>query len=247
MKQRTWTLLVATLLLVVSAALHWLHYCIFHDAHYLAKYVVYDLAFLPIEVLLVALIIERILARHEKAHLLQKLNMVIGTFFSEVGAQMLGDLARAVRNHDDLRARLAVDPGWTAADFKAARAAAKTFDYSIDLDKVDLPRLRRQFAERRDLLLGFLANPNLLEHERFTDLLWGVFHLMEELAARDSLDDLPETDRAHLAGDVARAYSRLAVQWLLYCEHLKRAYPYIFSLVARTHPFQASPCATVTS
>jgi len=247
MKRRTWTLLVATLLLVVSAAIYWLHYCIFHDAYYLGKYIVNDLAFLPIEVLLVALIIERILARHEKAHMLQKLNMVIGTFFSEVGTQMLGDLARAVRNHDSLRARLAVDASWTAADFKTARAAAETFDYSIDLDKVDLPALRREFAQKRDLLLGLLANPNLLEHERFTDLLWAVFHLMEELVARESLDDLPDTDRSHLAGDVARAYSRLAVQWLLYCEHLKRAYPYIFSLTARTHPFQASPCATVTS
>jgi len=31
-------------------------------------------------------------------------------------------------------------------------------------------------------LLGLLGNPNLLEHDSFTDLLWAVFHLMEELS-----------------------------------------------------------------
>ena len=29
---------------------------------------------------------------------------------------------------------------------------------------------------------------------------------------------------------------RLTVQWLLYCRHLQTAYPYIFSIMMRTHP-----------
>jgi hypothetical protein len=37
---------------------------------------------------------------------------------------------------------------------------------------------------KRDFLVALMENPNLLEHESFTDLLWAVFHLVEELAVR---------------------------------------------------------------
>jgi len=39
-----------------------------------------DIAFLFLDVLLVILVIERLLARREKRTLMKKLNMVIGTF-----------------------------------------------------------------------------------------------------------------------------------------------------------------------
>ena len=78
------------------------------------------------------------------------------------------------------------------------------------------------------------------------DLLWSVSHLLEELAARDSLNELPQTDLDHIANDVRRVYSSLTVEWLFYCQHLHRAYPYIFSIVVRTHPLQESPSAVVT-
>jgi hypothetical protein len=105
--------------------------------------------------------------------------------------------------------------------------------------------LRALLAEHRGLLLTLLGNPNLLEHERFTGLLWAIFHLADELAVRKSLDGLPKTDLDHLAGDARRAYALLTVKWLLYCRHLQKAYPYIFSIVARTHPLQEHPDPTV--
>jgi hypothetical protein len=88
-----------------------------------------------------------------------------------------------------------------------------------------------------------LENPTLLEHESFTDLLRAVFHLAEELAYREDLSQSPGTDRAHLEGDINRAYHLLVHQWLDYMEYLKMNYPYLFSLAMRTNPFdrQASP------
>ena len=84
-----------------------------------------------------------------------------------------------------------------------------------------------------------------MEHDRFTDLLWAVSHLLEELTARSSLEGLPPADLAHLASDIRHFYSLLAVEWLLYCRHLQKAYPYMFSLVVRTHPLQPNPSAIV--
>ena len=93
--------------------------------------------------------------------------------------------------------------------------------------------------------MRLLENPNLLEHDRFTDLLWAIFHLGEELSARESLEGLPESDMEHLAGDLARVHSQLATEWVAYAQHLKRDYPFLFSLVLRTHPLQDRPTAVI--
>jgi hypothetical protein len=245
MKNYRGLLLITAGLLVLSAAVFAVQYAVFHDTRDMAFYLLQDLAFLPIQILLVVVIVEGIIARQEKGRLLHKMNMVIGTFFSELGNRLLGELAGAIRNMDSLQPTLAVRADWSADDWDRALAAAGTFDYQVDTDRLDLTPTRDLLSSRRDLLTLLLANPNLMEHDRFTDLLWAVSHMVEELLARDSLADLPATDRTHLAGDVRRVYGLLTVEWLIYCRHLQKAYPYIFSLIVRTHPLQANPSATV--
>ena len=112
---------------------------------------------------------------------------------------------------------------------------------------MDLYDLKSYMLEKRDFILRLLENPNLIEHDRFTDLLWAVMHVVDELEARSSLTGLPPADEAHLRIDVRRAYNALMAEWILYVEHLKANYPYLFSLVVRMHPFQEEPTATVTS
>ena len=100
--------------------------------------------------------------------------------------------------------------------------------------------LKGFLKEKRPFLLGLLENPNLLEHESFTNLLWAVFHLTEELLHRKSLKDLPDADYKHLAGDISRGYNLLIIEWLYFMAHLKDKYPYLFSLAMRTNPFDAA-------
>ena len=105
--------------------------------------------------------------------------------------------------------------------------------------------IRNFLKEKRQFLLNLLENPNLLEHESFTNLLWAVFHLTDELTHRRNLNGLPETDYQHLAGDMKRAYHLLIVEWLNYMKHLKTDYPYLFSLAVRTNPFDVSASVEV--
>lgn len=236
---------IAAVLVASSAAMYTVHYLLFHDAHHIFLYLVGDIAFVPIEVLLVAIVIERLLARHERRRLLHKMNMVIGTFFSELGTRLLADMTACLENRDEVLPALAVTARWQAADYKKALARAAAIEYRFQMDRLDLEAIGRALAGQRSLLVMLLANPTLLEHEQFTDLLWAVFHLMEELEARPSLAGLPDTDREHLAGDARRVYGRLAAEWLRHCRHLQKAYPYMFSIVLRTHPFQDHPSAVV--
>jgi hypothetical protein len=247
MKRYSLFIIVAALFLAASGILYLIHYFIFRDVHHIFIYMVGDLAFLPIEVFLVVIVIERILSRREKQAMLQKLNMVIGAFFSEVGNHLLGDLLRYFDNRVEIAQNLNVSKDWAINDYKKAAAFAYHLKIDLDLRKLDLQELRAFLKEKRTFLLALLENPNLLEHDRFTDLLWAVTHLQEELDARPSLKDLPETDLEHIAIDIQRMYDHLASEWLDYVEHLRGNYPFLFSLVSRTHPFQEHPSAVVTA
>ncbi|MFC1951817.1 hypothetical protein ACFLYI_02095 [Chloroflexota bacterium] len=239
-------IMLTGIFLSLSGLIYFIHYLIFGDVHHIFIYMVGDLAFLPLEVFLVVIVVERILTRREKHAMLHKLNMVIGSFYSEVGTELLYKLLGCFETSREIKQRLAVSQNWTHIDFKEAVAYAHTIEDQSYYLGIDLEKLRTFFIQKRSFLLALLENPNLLEHEHFTDLLWATFHLAEELEARLSVRSLPEMDLEHIAGDIKRLYGRLAAEWVVYVEHLQSHYPFLFSLVVRTHPFQEHPSAVVT-
>ena len=245
-KRHSFIITLAAICIILSIFTYGLHYLIFRDVHHIFIYMVGDLAFLPVEVFLVVIIIERILTRRETQAKLQKLNMVVGAFFSEVGNHLLKSLIEHFNNKEEIATHLNVMNTWTKKDFQKAVGFAYDLPIDVNSRSLDLGQLKGFLSGKREFLLTLLENPNLLEHDRFTDLLWAVTHLDEELEARPSLTHLLDTDLDHIAGDIRRMYDHLASEWLDYVEHLKSKYPYLFSLVVRTHPFQPSPSPFVT-
>ncbi len=245
-KEFHFLLVIGIALVVVSAVAYALNIVVFRTARDTMYYLWIDLAFIPLEVLIVGVIVDRLITRREKGAIAQKLNMVIGAFFSELGTPLLGRLLPTMLGAAAIRENLHLKASWKKDDFARASQFARTLECEIDLDKVDLYELRDYLLVKRDFILRLLENPNLIEHDRFTDLLWAVMHVVDELEARPELKDLQPSDAAHLRLDIRRAYNALMAEWVLYAEHLKANYPYLFSLVVRTHPFQEAPSATVT-
>ena len=116
MKSYSFFIILATIFVVLSGVIYFVHYFIFRDVHHIFIYMVGDLAFLPLEVFLVVLIIERILTRREKQAKLQKLNMVVGAFFSEVGNHLLRDLLKYFDNRLEISQHLNITENWTKKD-----------------------------------------------------------------------------------------------------------------------------------
>lgn len=245
MKNVKWQIVLGLILISLSALFYSIHYAIFKDAHHIFIYMLGDIAFVPIEVLLVTLIIHRLLQHREKAILMQKMNMVIGTFFSEVGNGLLQHLL--VFSSETLcgNKHLAISAKWSSKEFSEAVKCVPGINTDIDISKGDLDELKAFLHEKRVFLLRLLENQNLLEHDSFTDLLWSVFHLLEELESRKNLSGLTEKDSQHLALDMNRAYGCLLNQWLLYMKHLKESYPYLYSLAVRTNIFSNDPSPEV--
>src|SRR4030042_4066664 len=243
MKRFKWQIIFGGSLIILSAILYLSQIFIFKRPQDTFFYIFQDLAFVPISVLIVTLILDQLLRIREKRAMLKKMNMVIGAFFSEVGTDLLKFFLDFDVHYEKTRGNLVVTGNWSSREFSDVKKSLKVYDYKIESHKGDLECLKSFLTGKRGFLLGLLENPNLLEHESFTDLLWAVFHLTEELECRIDLKKLPDTDYAHLSGDIKRAYVLLISEWLAYMKHLKSAYPYLFSLAVRMNPFdpKASP------
>lgn len=188
---------------------------------------------------------ELLLVRRSERLRRERLSMAIGLFLSEIGTELLRILARCDPGLPELRPVVAIGPDWSPAEFEAAGKALEGREFHLDAGRVPLERLHAFLSGQRELLLRLLENPNLVEHEAFTDLLRAVFHLKEELASRPDFSDLPESDRNHLAGDARRIYPLLVRQWLGHMRYLKGSYSYLYSLAVRTNPFADASSAVV--
>lgn len=225
----------------VSLALYGMDYILLGSAKELTIWFLGNLAFLPVYVIIVTLMIERVLKEREREVVMRKLNMVIGVFFSEVGNRLLKELSAYVASCDDLKHHLLIDGTWREEEFSKALDYLRTSDIKIESSRCEKPGLKRFLVEKRSFLVSLLENQNLLEHEEFTDLLWAVFHLVEELEARETFEKMPQSDTDHINGDIRRVFGHLSREWVMYMRHLNQDYPYLFSLAVRMNPMIDSP------
>jgi hypothetical protein len=236
---------IVWLLLLVSLILYLGDYYIFGKAGEIGFSFMSNVAFLPVYVLFVTLMLERVIKDREREAMMKKLNMVIGIFFSEVGTHLLRDFLEFFPDGKEISKVLRPTPQWKDKDFVAAHDYLKGKDIHLDSRRGDLNALKSFLGEQKGTMLMLMENPNLLEHAAFTDLLWAVFHLIEELQARRTLEGLPESDLDHLSGDMKRAHTHLLIEWVSYMWHLKKDYPYLYSLAVRINPMNPDAHAEV--
>lgn len=189
--------------------------------------------------------IEYMIDKRERIQRLQKQNMIIGAFFSDVGINLLRTFSADDPGIEGIRSALIVTNIWSDEDFNKARSSLSHYTCHLDSHTINLEELHLFLSGHRRFLLALLENPQLVEHDRFTDLLHAVFHLAEELIAREQLSNLPQSDFDHLSTDINRVYGLLVIEWLMYMRYLKQQYPYLFSLAMRTNPFDAKASVIV--
>ncbi|MCK9307832.1 MAG: hypothetical protein M0P17_09930 [Methanoculleus sp.] len=245
MNDRRWLITFGAALVILSVVLYVLHFLVFGDLYHIAIYTLGDIAFLPLEVLLVTLVFHQVLASRDRQQRMEKQNMVIGAFFSALGTQLLTYISNNDPDRDEIRPLLMVTDTWTDETFQEVAARLKRHSCRVRIEHVDLDAVKQFLNSREDFLLRLLENPVLLEHEAFTELLRAVFHFNEELQRRPGFPDLPATDTAHLTVDLERIYGLLIREWLDYMRYLQRNYPYLFSLAMRTNPFDETASAIV--
>ena len=236
-KKNSWKFFSAAILIVSSIIMYLINFYIFRNVHDIFFYLTIDIAFLPINVLLVTLVIDTLLNQREKKSMLKKLNMVIGVFFSETGIEIIKNFNNYFEDNEAISAKLSKIGKWDKKAFSKFKLNIHHHESKITINGEDEESLKKYLGSKRDFLLRLLENPNLLEHENFTELLRSVFHLTEELKSRESFTNQPESDLKHVEIDIKRVYLLLIKEWLSYMEYLKESYPYLHSLALRQNPF----------
>jgi len=105
---RYWQIILGVFLIVLSTIGYAVHYLLFRDLHHIFIFLVGDIAFVFLEVLLVTMVIHQVLEEREKRSRLNKLNVVIGVFFSEMGTSLIKALADLDSNNTEKREKLMV-------------------------------------------------------------------------------------------------------------------------------------------
>lgn len=228
---------LAGALLLASGAFYAAQLLIFADPKSTYFYILQDIAFLPISVLVVTLVLERLLELRDRRQRLEKLRMLIGTFFSWTGYHLLARLAQLDRGLAGYAPALLAKPNWTDADLVRVRSSLVDRRFDLRAMPADLAALRPFLHDRAEFMIRLLENPMVLEHESFTELLRAVFHLIEELEFRTEFDAVPPSDIAHLTEDCNRVYRQLVIEWIDHLRYLRENYPYLYSLAIRMNPY----------
>ena len=244
-KLLSWEMKLAIFLVAASVTIYSAKMLVLHNPENTIDYLFNSIGFLPISVLLVTVVLNRLLAIRSSQEKMQKINVVIGTFFAEVGNHLLVVFSDFDADSSVLRSKLIIDDGWSDDRFRTVLASIDDYSFTVKWDEIDFAELDVFLLQKRDFLLRMLENPVLLENQTFPELLRAVFHLNEELQRRPGFDCLPESDCQHIGGDINRVYKELVFEWIRYMEYLKNNYPYMYSLALRTNPFDEEAVAIV--
>lgn len=240
MKRLKFENIIIIVLIAASVLFFLLQQFIFQDFHSTFFYILQDMIFLPLNILFVTFILNKIIVSREKRIRLEHMNMVIGAFFSEAGTAAIDALNPYMSGFKSICSLLDMKPGWSDGDFVSAAQNVKSIAQHAKLDAQALGKLSQTLPPKRDYVLQMFSNPNLLEHDTFTDMLWALYHLIDEIQNRADFSALPESDIEHMANDAVRSYRLLVYEWVIYMKHLKKRYPYLWSLASRKNPFASN-------
>lgn len=243
-KRMSWKVKFSIIMILLIIIIYGSNYLVLGDAEHIISYVWTHLGFIPVDILLVAFLLDEIIERKEKEAMLEKLDMLMSTFFSEVGNDLISQLSAANKyktNTENLKSI----KNWEEKDYdnKLAELKNATIDFQADIPLEQreefLENLRTFLESKREFIINLMTNPNLLEKEEFTGLITSILHLDEELEHRKDLALVNDADFGHLNGDMQRVYDKLIHEWVYYLKYLYKHYPYMIALIVRTNPFDA--------
>ncbi len=202
------------LLLCASALLYAIHYLIFRDLHHLAIFGLHELAFVPLEVILVTLGLDQLVEKTHREEARSKVSIIETLYFNESGGTMLRYLTSFDPDAARLRELLQVTQDWRSSDFRQAIRQLKSYPFLLDLDRIDFFGLHYHLSQRHEYYRSMLENPALTQSEAFTEMIMKIYLLWEELDGRTNLYQLPEKDRNYLAELLHEIYRELTEYWL---------------------------------
>ncbi|MGL5316637.1 MAG: hypothetical protein ACRC92_25490 [Peptostreptococcaceae bacterium] len=229
MKKRNYYIKVSIILVILSAIMFYIHYLVFGQAENTAYYSLMNLCFIPINSLVVTILLEKLIDAKEKKERMNKLDMLVGLFFSEIGYNLMHQIIKG-----DVNAKNFI-LNFNKLDDIEARIIK--YDYYVDINEIDIQEVKALLINNNDLLINLISNENLHQHETFTDLLMAVIHLRDEILFMEKYG-CSLIDNNHLENDINRVYKNITIQWINYLKYLQNNYPFLYNNAIRVNPYK---------
>ncbi|NKF07386.1 hypothetical protein J1C67_12415 [Clostridium gasigenes] len=219
---------ISLALIFLSTIMYISHNLIFGQVQNTIYYSLMNICIIPINILTVTIVFENIIDHKSKKKKLNKLNMLIGMFFSELGYELMHLIIQGDKNGKNLICCF--------DNLKDVETKLITHDHLIDINQININNLEEILLKHRDILINLMSNDNILEHDIFTDLLMSIMHLRDELIFMKN-NNKDENTILHLQVDIARVYKNITAQWVNYLYHLEKFYPHLYKTAIQVNPF----------
>ena len=138
--ERSWKIRFAIIMFVLAVVIFLARYLIFGDGEEIIAYLWKHIGFIPIDILIVAFLLEGIMGKKEHEAILEKIDMLMGTFFSEIGNDLLAELSKVNKNKINTE-NLKDIRNWEEKDFDKKMKELK--ENGLDF-KADIPPEERE-------------------------------------------------------------------------------------------------------
>ncbi|MGL6107088.1 hypothetical protein [Romboutsia sp.] len=220
---------ISLILISLSGIMFLTHYIVFGQGVNTAYYSLMNLCFIPINSLVVTIILESLIDYKAKQERIEKLNMLVGIFFTEVGSKLMRLII--IADKDAQNSIIGFN------DLNKIKNGLLTYEYKIVFEKIDIESIKVLLVSNSNLFINLVSNESIHQHEIFTDLLMSVIHLRDEILFLEN-DKFEELDIGHLEQDIIRVYKNITVQWIDYLEYLSNNYPFLYNNAIRLNPFR---------
>ncbi|WP_244832905.1 hypothetical protein [Clostridium sp. BJN0001] len=217
--------LIGISLVIISLFLHYVHYLIFKDAHHTLIFLTSDIAFIPLDVFFTSIILDKLIEKREKKHIIESNTKLIGVFFAEVGNSLISLFNKY--NKESIKSSscsLSLDD-----EFKSIKQYIEICEFKITLKSELINKLYDMLDENKYLLLILSSSSNVILDESFLEMIITFLHLQGEIRDADKLDNLQR--------DIDSSYKKLCLEWVKYMEGIKERDKDIFTKKFNANPF----------
>lgn len=229
MKKSKYYFIISIILILLSSILYLIHYLVFGQALNTAYYSLMNLCFIPINSLIVTILLEKLIEYKNHQDRIEKLNMLISIFFTEMGSSLMHLIIDTDENTKNLVNSF--------DDIEGLKQSVRNHKFNVDMSKLDLCSIKSILVNNNSLLINLISNESIHQHEIFTDLLMSIIHLRDEIVFVEN-NKFKKIDICHLKNDILRVYKNISIQWVYYIEYLYKYYPFLYDNAIRVNPFK---------
>ncbi len=219
-------LISSVILIGISVCIYLIQILLFHDVRDTTFYILQDFAFMPITIAIATIVVGELVNAQERKQRLEKTRMLTSSFFTQFGSVFLLELMPRTECEQCIK-EIFLFGG--RENEGTERDILKKASLAVEMDEAGYTAIHNILIQNRTTLLVIASNPFLLEHQCFTEMLWSIFHLLDEYRLRGAWSQLTKEDILHINHDFENTLRLMLESWIGNIHYLQETYPEFYS------------------